>query len=313
MKNNNKGVTLIELIVAFAIVSVATIYFFQTVSLVKRMYANAREETNNYADKTYVIRIMDACIDENNKTPASKMKGKCQNIGDAGSITSMENISGENNLYKVTVKTSKNSEYKFSRYYTMQSSETSNFRYDDFNSTQSYFSSYKVLHDENPSRTFWYEESSGNKIPMPDENTYIYGVSDGKNYTNRYVFKNPIDNFALINYRVATDCAHNPNLLNYGNDDTANGVNRWSFTIRFYDANNNLIEGTGKCTNVKLRDCSGGVCKGNVWSDIKDCKSNGYLNGGHIEFFINHGSVNEKDEPGCTAMVAVSKISDINN
>lgn len=64
MKKNNKGVTLIELIVAFAIVSVATIYFFQTVSLVKRMYSNAREETNNYANKTYAMRVLDTYVSQ---------------------------------------------------------------------------------------------------------------------------------------------------------------------------------------------------------------------------------------------------------
>ena len=76
-----------------------------------------------------------------------------------------------------------------------------------------------------------------------------------------------------------------------------------------------MIEGTGNCTNVKLRDCSGGVCSGNKWSDPKACKSNGYLNGGHIEFFVNHGATSDVEgrDTGCTAMVAVSKISDINN
>ena len=42
-KLNKKGVTLIELIVSFAIVGVAIIYFFQTLYTVKNIYTNYEE------------------------------------------------------------------------------------------------------------------------------------------------------------------------------------------------------------------------------------------------------------------------------
>lgn len=61
---NNKGVTLIELIVSFAIVSVAIIYFFQTLYTVKKVYSIARKETNTYVDKDYTYRILDAYFEE---------------------------------------------------------------------------------------------------------------------------------------------------------------------------------------------------------------------------------------------------------
>lgn len=59
-KMNNKGVTLIELIVSFAIVAVAIIYFFQTLYTVKKVYTSARNETQMFIDKDYALRIIDA-------------------------------------------------------------------------------------------------------------------------------------------------------------------------------------------------------------------------------------------------------------
>lgn len=107
---NNKGVTLIELIVAFAIVSVATIYFFQTVSLVKRMYANAREETNNYADRTYTIRMLDNFLENyklgknlNFENICSDLKLNCNTIlwkpKSDGNIYSYDIVDKNNNVY----------------------------------------------------------------------------------------------------------------------------------------------------------------------------------------------------------------------
>lgn len=59
-KLNNKGVTLIELIVSFMLVSVAIIYFFQTLYTVKDVYSTARRETNEFVIKDYALRIIDA-------------------------------------------------------------------------------------------------------------------------------------------------------------------------------------------------------------------------------------------------------------
>jgi hypothetical protein len=62
-KLNNKGVTLVELIVSFAIVGVAIIYFFQTLSTVKKIYSDARNETNFYVKKDYDFRLIKAYLD----------------------------------------------------------------------------------------------------------------------------------------------------------------------------------------------------------------------------------------------------------
>ena len=62
-KLNRKGVTLVELIVSFAIVGVAIIYFFQTLTTVNKLYYKAREETNKFVDKDYALRIANAWAD----------------------------------------------------------------------------------------------------------------------------------------------------------------------------------------------------------------------------------------------------------
>ena len=69
-KLNNKGVTLVELIVSFALVGVAIIYFFQTLYTVKKVYADARSETNDYMQKDYTMRILDAYLDKNGALPS---------------------------------------------------------------------------------------------------------------------------------------------------------------------------------------------------------------------------------------------------
>ena len=56
-KLNNKGVTLVELIVSFAIVAVAIIYFFQTLYTVKTLYSQTSEETDKYVMKDYALRL----------------------------------------------------------------------------------------------------------------------------------------------------------------------------------------------------------------------------------------------------------------
>ena len=58
-KLNNKGITLIELIVSFAIVSVAILYFYQTIHTVTKLYSVSRKETNKYVEVNYVYRFLD--------------------------------------------------------------------------------------------------------------------------------------------------------------------------------------------------------------------------------------------------------------
>lgn len=64
LKLNKKGVTLIELIVSFALVATAVIYFYQTLSTVYDLYATSRKETQEYVDKDYALRILDAKIND---------------------------------------------------------------------------------------------------------------------------------------------------------------------------------------------------------------------------------------------------------
>ena len=58
-KLNNRGMTLVELIVSFLIVTVAMFYFFQTFVTVNDIYKKSVTETKNYVDKDYAIRIID--------------------------------------------------------------------------------------------------------------------------------------------------------------------------------------------------------------------------------------------------------------
>lgn len=61
-KLNNKGMTLVELIVSFLIVSVAMLYFFQTLRTVQEIYRKANDKTQNFVDKDYALRVLDAYI-----------------------------------------------------------------------------------------------------------------------------------------------------------------------------------------------------------------------------------------------------------
>lgn len=85
-KINDKGVTLIELIVSFAIVGVAIIYFFQTLYTVKKVYATARNETNKFVDKDYTYRILDkyfdsnSLFDTNNINICNKLNLPCKSV-----------------------------------------------------------------------------------------------------------------------------------------------------------------------------------------------------------------------------------------
>lgn len=127
MKNNNKGVTLIELIVAFAIVSVATIYFFQTVSLVKRMYANAREETNNYTNKTYAMRIVDRYIDQygtiglkDGKVCSQLLNGYCDKIEFEDPTVNKKDLFNNTFLFKLTATKNSNTLFTLYKYATIR-------------------------------------------------------------------------------------------------------------------------------------------------------------------------------------------------
>ncbi len=97
-KLNNKGVTLVELIVSFAIVGVAIIYFFQTLSTVKKIYSDAKNETNFYVKKDYDFRLIKAYLDSK-ADPFENMAGsyECKDVPGNLSCTNFE-VSSKDDL-----------------------------------------------------------------------------------------------------------------------------------------------------------------------------------------------------------------------
>ena len=63
MKIGNKGITLVELIVSFAIVGVAMLYFFQTLTTVSNLYETSKKETSEFIEEDYYLRILDAYLE----------------------------------------------------------------------------------------------------------------------------------------------------------------------------------------------------------------------------------------------------------
>ena len=63
MKIGKKGITLVELIVSFAIVGVAMLYFFQTLTTVSNLYETSKKETSEFIEEDYYLRILDAYLD----------------------------------------------------------------------------------------------------------------------------------------------------------------------------------------------------------------------------------------------------------
>lgn len=98
-KLNNKGVTLVELIVSFAIVGVAIIYFFQTLYTVKKIYSDVREETNFYVKKDYDFRLIKAYLDSK-ADPLKNMAGsyECEDVPGNLSCTNFEVSSKDDSL-----------------------------------------------------------------------------------------------------------------------------------------------------------------------------------------------------------------------
>ena len=94
MKLNNKGLTLAELIVSFMLVGVAIVYFFQTLTTVNKLYATAREETNDFIERDYALRIADAWAD----TKTTLTIGNETIAGYKFSVRSMRN-----NIYRIVI------------------------------------------------------------------------------------------------------------------------------------------------------------------------------------------------------------------
>ena len=114
-KLNKKGVTLIELIVSFAIVSIAMIYFYQTIVDLHRMYKNSNKATDEFVNKDYALRVLDAYIKEKGVTNLSA-GNVCTNylLG----YCNTANVTNEGVFSKVELKDSENNVLATSYYYT---------------------------------------------------------------------------------------------------------------------------------------------------------------------------------------------------
>lgn len=79
----NKGITLVELIVSFALVGVSIIYFYRTLNTVSKIYKISRDETNNYIRKSYTLKLAKANIEKgkdicnNNEYCVSRDRESC--------------------------------------------------------------------------------------------------------------------------------------------------------------------------------------------------------------------------------------------
>lgn len=58
-KLNNKGMSLIELIISFSLVCVAIIYFFETLFITNKIFRTTKEDTKRYVDVAYIFNIID--------------------------------------------------------------------------------------------------------------------------------------------------------------------------------------------------------------------------------------------------------------
>lgn len=74
-KLNNKGMSLIELIISFSLVCVAIIYFFETLFITNKILRTTREDTNNYVDVAYAFNIIEYSI-KNNITSSDDVASK---------------------------------------------------------------------------------------------------------------------------------------------------------------------------------------------------------------------------------------------
>ena len=125
-KINNKGVSLIELIVSFAIVGVAIIYFFQTLYTVKKVYSTARDETNEFVAKDYALRLLDKYIDKNGTTDVN-LSNFCNKIVSCNEII-VGSVKGINTyqINGIIYENSKTTSATLYKYIPASTSETSN-------------------------------------------------------------------------------------------------------------------------------------------------------------------------------------------
>ena len=90
-KLNNKGVTLVELIVSFALVSVSVIYFYQTIYTVIKLYKESSNRTSFLVKESYSYRIIDEIV--KGKNDCNFIKAGINNYSSKDEFFKVEDIS----------------------------------------------------------------------------------------------------------------------------------------------------------------------------------------------------------------------------
>jgi type II secretory pathway pseudopilin PulG len=206
-KLNNKGVTLVELIVSFALVGVAIIYFFQTLYTVKKVYADARNETNNYINRDYTLRILSTYLDEQGALPddiCSMYNLKCKKA-----IFDTYYYNGEKSVGDAQKK-----DNSYGKYYRIEIT-------DENNNIYYLYKHWKILDDT--------ERTSFRPYYPGFEQDGIYGerknvITAAYKSTARYTFAKKLKGNVTINYSIATDgggsCTKNTTTFTIDNNHT---------------------------------------------------------------------------------------------
>lgn len=206
-KLNNKGVTLVELIVSFALVGVAIIYFFQTLYTVKKVYADARNETNNYINRDYTLRILSTYLDEQGALPddiCSMYNLKCKKA-----IFDTYYYNGEKSVGDAQKK-----DNSYGKYYRIEIT-------DENNNIYYLYKHWKILDDT--------ERTSFRPYYPGFEQDGIYGerknvITAAYKSTARYTFAKKLKGNVTIDYSIATDgggnCTTNTTTFTIDNNHT---------------------------------------------------------------------------------------------
>lgn len=246
-KLNNKGVTLVELIVSFALVGVAIIYFFQTLYTVKKVYADARNETNNYINRDYTLRILSTYLDEQGALPddiCSMYNLKCKKA-----IFDTYYYNGEKSVGDAQKK-----DNSYGKYYRIEIT-------DENNNIYYLYKHWKILDDtERTSFRPYYPGYSNGGM----NSSMVNVITAAYDSTARYTFAKKLKGNVTINYSIATDesgnCTTNTTTFTIDNNhkETVTGENvaGWQdATVTFYAVPENshlTVEVSGsnpdKCT-----------------------------------------------------------------
>ena len=232
-KLNNKGVTLVELIVSFALVGVAIIYFFQTLYTVKKVYADARNETNNYINRDYALRILSTYLDEQGALPSdicSAYNLKCKKA-----VFGAYYYNGVKN-----VRDAQKKDNSYGKYYKIEIT-------DENNNIYYLYKHWKILDDAG--RTSFRPYYPG------FEQDGIYGernnvITASYVSTARYTFAKKLKGNVTIDYSIATDgggnCTTNTTTFTIDNNHTQTVIRKiypdWqNSTVTFYGVPENSL------------------------------------------------------------------------